>query len=315
MKIVMINDCAFAAETLLRYLPTDVEKQHIKRTRGLWSKTFGVAYQILRAHGDVYQANYLLQDCYIAARLGKKPLVGYSVGSDLRVYLDHWMWGRIVRHNLKNCDKIMVSTPDLINIAHPFREDVEYLPPPVDPELFYPRPVLTHAGKKQVLVASNSNWQGKGTDIVIRALSMLKDEISVSIIAHGLDFNKTLELASSLGLALNVLPKVPHEKINEYYWNTDVVIDQFRVGCPGTVAVEAIACNRPAVTFVSSVFPEYAEFPSKDVNSEDKIVEAVREACTNANILKKQREYVEMNHETTAVLKKLMRIYGSVTKG
>lgn len=314
MKIVMINDCASAAETLLRYMPPKIEKQLITRTRNPWSKTFGIAYQILRAHGDVYQANYLLQDCYIALRLGKKPLVGYAVGSDLRVYLKHWMWGRVVRHNLKNCDKIMVSTPDLQNIAKPFRQDVEYLPPPVDPELFYSKPILTHGGKKKVLLASNSNWQGKGTDIAIRALSKLKDEIDASIIAHGPDFDKTLELASSLGLALDVLPKVPHEKMNEYYWNTDVVIDQFRVGCPGTIVVEAIACNRPAVTYVSSAFPEYALLPLKDVDSENKIVEAVREACTNANVIKKQREYVTANHETAAVVKKLVRIYDSLTE-
>jgi len=312
MKIVMINDCAFAAETLLRYMPTNIEKHLITRTRNPLSKTFGIAYQILRAHGDMYQANYLLQDCYIASRLGKKPLVGYAVGSDLRVYLRHWTWGRVVRHNLKDCDRIMVSTPDLINLAKPFRQDVEYLPPPVDPELFYPKPISIHHGKKKVLLASNSSWQGKGTDIAIRALSKLKNEIDASIIAQGPDFYKTLELASSLGLALDVLPKVPHEKMKEYYWNTDIVVDQFRVGCPGTIVVEAIACNRPAVTYVSSAFPQYGELPLKDVDSEDKIVEAVRETFTNANVLRKQREYVTANHEPTAVVKKLMQIYSSL---
>ncbi|MEM3872702.1 MAG: hypothetical protein QXE05_09105 [Nitrososphaeria archaeon] len=33
MKVVMINDCAFVGETLLKYLPNELEKQHIKRTR------------------------------------------------------------------------------------------------------------------------------------------------------------------------------------------------------------------------------------------------------------------------------------------
>jgi glycosyltransferase involved in cell wall biosynthesis len=313
MKIVMINDCASAGETLLKYMPTSIEKQHIKRSRSLWSKTFGVACKILKAHGDVYQANYLLQDCYIAARLGKKPLIGYAVGSDLRIYLKHQMWGRIVRHNLKNCDKIMVSTPDLISMAQPFRKDVEYLTPPVDPELFYPKPLTPRTGKRKLLIASNANWH-KGTDIAVRALSRLKEEADVSIIAQGSDFSKTLELASSLGLNFNILPKVPHERINEYYWNADLIIDQFKVGCPGTVAIEAIACGRPAVTYVSSTFPEYGEFQPKDVDSEDKIVEAVREALASDGILKKQQEYLNMNHKVDAVLKKLMSIYDSVTK-
>lgn len=62
MKVVMINDCAFVGETLLKYLPLDVERMRIKRTRGLWSKTFGLAYKILRAEGDVYHVHYFLPD-------------------------------------------------------------------------------------------------------------------------------------------------------------------------------------------------------------------------------------------------------------
>ena len=54
MKVVMVNDCAFVGETLLKYMPPYIEKQHIKRTRDLWSKTFGLAYKILRAKGDMY---------------------------------------------------------------------------------------------------------------------------------------------------------------------------------------------------------------------------------------------------------------------
>lgn len=312
MKVVMINDCASVGETFLKYMPINIEKQHVKRSRGFWSKTLGVTYRILRAYGDLYHVNYLLQDCYIAAHLGKKPLVGYSVGSDLRVVLKHRILGRIVKYNLKTCDKIIVSTPDLIDIAHTLRKDVEYLPPPVDKELFHPKPILHHTGKKKVLIASNANWKGKGTDIAIKALSKLEDEIDVSIIAHGSDFNKTVELAFSLGLDLKVLPKVPHERMNEYYWNADLIIDQFIGGCPGMTAIEAIACNRPVVTYASSAFSEYEEFQLRDINSEDKIVEAVREAYEDDKILKKQLEYVNMNHKADAVVSKLMRVYESV---
>lgn len=49
MKVVMVNDCAFVGQTLLKYLPHIVERQHIKGARGLWSKTFGLALRILRA--------------------------------------------------------------------------------------------------------------------------------------------------------------------------------------------------------------------------------------------------------------------------
>ena len=217
MKLVMINDCAFVGEALLKYMPPELEKQHIKRSRSFLSKTFGLAFKILRAKGDVFHANYLLQDCYIAARLGKKPLLGHAHGSDVRVGLNHFAWSRIVRHNLKHCDKILVSTPDILGIAKQYREDAEYLPNPIDPEMFYPKPSVQKSKKKQVLIASDSNWNVKGTAVTIRALSKIREEVDVSIVQHGRDFDKTTALASSLGLKLKILPKAPHEKVNEYY--------------------------------------------------------------------------------------------------
>jgi hypothetical protein len=33
MKVVMINDCSYVGETLLKYFPAEPEKQHTKRTR------------------------------------------------------------------------------------------------------------------------------------------------------------------------------------------------------------------------------------------------------------------------------------------
>jgi glycosyltransferase involved in cell wall biosynthesis len=312
MKLVMINDCANVGETLLKYMPRTIERQHIRRTRGLWSKTFGVAYEILRAKGDIYHSNYLLQDCYVAIRLGKKPIVGYALGSDLRTSLKHVLWGRVVRHNAKNCDKILVSTPDILAVAKQFRDDAEYLPPAVDTELFYPKPTIQHQGKKRVLIASNSNWDVKGTDIAIRALSKLKDDVEISIIQHGPDFEKTLSLASSLGLALNVLPKASHQQIREYYWNSDVVMDQFKFGCAGMISLESIACGRPALVYVTSEYQEYDDFPVKDLRSEEQIVEAITQA--DQGLWKNEYKYLEKNHRPVTVLERLLAIYDSLIR-
>jgi glycosyltransferase involved in cell wall biosynthesis len=312
MKVVMINDCAYVGETLLKYMPPSVEKQHIKRTRGLWNKTFGLAYKILRAYGDVYHAHYLLQDCYIAARLGKKPLIGHAHGSDLRTSLKHPLWGRVVRHNLKNCDRVLVSTPDVLGVAKRFREDAEYMPNPVDAELFYPKPAHQHDGKKRVLIASDCNFKVKGTDIAIKALSRIKDDVEVSIIKNGLDFEKTCSLASSLGLHLNVLPKVSHEKLNGYFWSADVVIDRFKLGSLGVVSLEAIACGRPVVTYVSSEFHEYHRFPLKDVCTEETVAGIVTKA--NNILWEKQQEYLMENHKAEAIAQKVIEIYKFVKK-
>jgi len=307
MKVVMINDCAFVGETLLKYLPASVEKEHVKRTRGLWSKTFGIAYKIFRTEADVYHAHYLLQDTYIANRLGKKPLVGHAHGSDLRSSLKHKVWGRIVRHNLKKCDKVLVSTPDILGQAKMFREDAEYLPNPVDKELFHSKPANQHDGPKRVLIASDSNWIVKGTDIGIRALATIKDAVDVSIIAIGIDFAKTVELANSLGLHLNILPKAPHDRLSEYYWNADVVIDRFALGSLGMVSLEAIACGRPALCYVSSDYPENRDFPLKDLRAEEEIAESV--ANLPSDLWEREHEFLERHHNVDAVVSRLESIY------
>ncbi|MCW4008655.1 MAG: glycosyltransferase [Candidatus Bathyarchaeota archaeon] len=309
-EIAMINDCAYVGETLLKYLPASVKGKHVKRSRNLWSKTLGLAYNIMRIKADIYHVHYLLQDCYIAAKLGKKPLIGHAHGSDLRSSLNHPLWGRIVRYNLRKCDKVLVSTPDILGIAKKFREDAEYLPNPVDTELFYPKPVAKHDGKKKVLIASDSNWKVKGTDVAIRALSKIRDEVEVSIIKYGTDFNKTLSLASSLGLHLNILPRVSHEKLKQYYWYADVVIDRFKLGSLGVVSLEAIACGRPVISYVSSTFQEYSNFPLKNVNTEENIVNIIMETDTRLwELWEREYAYLLKEHKVSVVIKKLLKIY------
>jgi glycosyltransferase involved in cell wall biosynthesis len=310
MKVTMINDCAFVGETLLKYLPASIEKEHIKRTGGLWSKTFGIAYKVFRAEADVYHGHYLLQDTYIANRLMKKPLVGHAHGSDLRTTLKHRIWGRIVRYNLKKCDKVLVSTPDVLGQAKVFREDAEYLPNPVDKEFFHSKPANLHDGRKRVLIASDSNWMVKGTDISIRALARVKDIVDVSIIAIGVDFAKTVELANSLGLRLNILPRARHDRLNRYYWDADIVIDRFTLGSLGMVSLEAIACGRPTLCYVSSDYPENKDFPLKDLRVEEEIAELI--ANLPSDLWEREHEYLERHHNVDAVVSRLESIYQSL---
>ena len=152
MKVVTVNDCAYVGETLVKYFPADVEAVHLKRSRGFWDKTFGITWRILRANADVFHVHYLLQDCYLALKFGKHPIVGHAHGSDLRSSLKHRVCGRIVGYNLKRCDKVLVSTPGILDVAREYRADAEYLPNPVDTRIFYPKPLKQHNEKGKVLI-------------------------------------------------------------------------------------------------------------------------------------------------------------------
>lgn len=312
MRIVMINDCAFVGETLLKCMPESFVKIHVKRGRGFLDKTVGIALKILSCSGDVYHVHYLLQDAFIAGLLGKKPLVCHAHGSDLRSVLHHPMWGRVVKENLRMCDYVVVSTPDILQVAKEFRGDAQYIPNPVDLSVFYPKPMSEGGGgKKKVLIASDSNWGVKGTDVAIRALSSIKDSVEVYIISHGRDLSKTLTLARELGLNIKALPKVPHEMMNQYYWNADVVIDRFKLGSLGLVSLEGIACGRPVITYVSSQYDEYREFPLKNLQSEEEIAEAVIKA--DVKLWEAEYRYLINNHHPQKITEEILKIYEKAT--
>jgi len=76
-------------------------------------------------------------------------------------------------------------------------------------------------------------WTSKIQAPLARALATIRDLVGVSIIAIGIDFARTVELANSLELRLNILPKAPHDMLNRYYWNADIVIDRFAIGSLG----------------------------------------------------------------------------------
>ena len=302
IRVVMINDCAFVGENLSKYFCGT----NIMRSRNIFNKTLGLSWRILRSHGDLYHVNYLLQDCYIASKLGKKPLIGHAHGSDLRVGLKHFLLRRIVKNNLSSCSKVIVSTPDLLGIARSFRSDAVYLPNLVDETFFYVEPKKFEK-KVKVLIASEQNWDVKGSNIALFALSLIKDKIDVSIIAHGKDLFKSMIYANSLKLNLNLLPTVSHSEMNQYYWSHDVVIDRFALGSLGIVSLEAVNCGRPVLCFVCSAFPEHKDFPLLDLLNPIKIAELVLDP---GDLWEKEWAFVNKYHHPNFVIPLLCEIYG-----
>jgi glycosyltransferase involved in cell wall biosynthesis len=316
MKIVMVNDCAFVGETLIKYLPEDFSVVHLKRSRRFFDKTLGVAWRIFRSKGDLYHVHYLLQDCYLALKFGKQPIIGHAHGSDLRETIkNRRLLGRIVRHNLKNCDKIIVSTPNLLEIAKRYNESAEYIPNLVNESIFHPRAQERAKNKMRVLIAGASDWNVKGTDKIIRAVKRIERDVTVSVVKYGVDSDKTLKLAKTLDLHVNVLSPVLHTEMREYYWSSNVVIASIGIGGTlGMVALEAIACGRPVITRVSSDFPEYRAFPLLDISTPEEIADAIL-SSRDENLWKKEHGYFRTYHNSKKVTERFMKIYNDLIKG
>jgi len=312
MKVVMVNDCAYVGETLIRYFPKDVNVVHLRRTRGFFDKTAGIAWKILKSKGAVYHCHYLLQDCWLALKFGKRPIIGHAHGTDVRLIIKHFAWSRMVRHNLKKCDKIVVSTPNLLETVKECNESAEYIPNLVNEDIFYPKARERAKNKMRVLIASASDWNVKGTDKIIRALKELEEDVEVSMVKYGVDINKTLKLAKSLGLHVNAVHPVLHSNMPEYYWSADVVIASIGIGGTlGMVALEAIACGRPVIARVSSEFSEYKAFPLLDISAPEDIADAIL-SLRDENVWKKEYEYFKSNHNPDKITKRFMKIYNDL---
>lgn len=307
----MINDCAFVGETLTKYLPKEFNVTHIKRTRSLLDKTFGVAWKVWRSKGSLYHVHYLLQDCFLALKFGKKPVVGHAHGSDLREALNSRKWGWIVKHNLKNCEKVLVAQPTILEVAKEYSATSEYFPIPYDPKIFYPKSLSNEKSVKQVLLASPNDFKVKGTDKLLQACSMIRVPFKLKAINYGRDIKKAQILAKKLGLDIEFVAKRIHDEVNRLYWEADVVLGSFGVGQLDTVAIEAMACGRPVVHHILK--EHFPQCPLEEFHSIEDAAETISDLLTDEEKAKerckRQLEYVSAFHRADKLATKLAQIY------
>lgn len=306
----MVNDCAYVGETLIKYLPREIGVMHLRRSRHFLDKTFGIAWKIFRANGDIYHVHYLLQDCYLALKFGKHPLIGHAHGSDLRDILHSKKWGWMVRHNLRNCDKIVVAQPTILELAKEFNETAEYFPIPYDPEIFYPKPLPEEREVKRVFLASPHDFKVKGTDKFLRVLASLDVPLRIKSVWSGRDVKQANEIAKRLALHVEFVRRIPHEHMNTLYWESDLVLGSFGVGQLDTVAIEAMACGRPVV---HSIRKEYFPFcPLKGYQNIEEVNEDIEILFNRKNTVRqveKQLDYVHKFHSAGVLSRRLTRLY------
>ncbi len=197
-----------------------------------------------------------------------------------------------------------------------FNTSAEYIPNPVNWRIFHPetksRTLETRPAELKVLIASACDWKVRGTDRVIRALSILQEPIEVKLIKVGIDYTRTLALANSLGLKLNVLPPVPHSEMPKYYWDADIIVASIGIGGTlGMTALEAISCGKPVITNVSSTFPVYSTFPIHDVSTTEQIVETIL-SSRDGKLWEEENKYLRNFHDPEEIANKLVQIYSNL---
>jgi glycosyltransferase involved in cell wall biosynthesis len=108
------------------------------------------------------------------------------------------------------------------------------------------------------------------------------------------------------------LPKAPHEKLDEYYWDADVVIDRFALGSLGVVSLEAIACGRPALAWVSSEYPENNDFPLRDLRNEEAIANVISDLPFD--LWEREYQFLTKYHNIQNIESRLLSIYEELSE-
>ena len=138
--------------------------------------------------------------------------------------------------------------------------------------------------------------------------------MKIKSLAGGKDFAEAQKLAGELGLQVEFTHRVPHEKMSELYWESDLVLGSFSIGQLDTVAIEAMACGRPVVHSVSRKF--FDKCPLEELESVDETAEIIQRLLGDnkeqEQRIKSQLDYVNSTHSAPLLAERLLGIYTEV---
>lgn len=211
----------------------------------------------------------------------RKKVIMHHHGSDLRFI------GERPRY-LKYSDKILVSTPDLLE----WSPNAVWIPNPINLEkLSY---VGVNTGSDEVnIVHAPSKRKKKGTDHVIDAVKKLQNE--------GYKVN------------LSLIENIPHNKAIEYYKKADIVVDQLLIGWYGSLTIECMALGKPVCVYIRDDLESYLPWNPFINTSPETIVENLRVLIENESLRKElgenARKYVEEIHDSKKIAQKVIFQY------
>jgi len=170
-----------------------------------------MAFKLRKMKCDLIHAHFCRSAAY-ASYLSGKPYIVHCHGTDIREGVN---WFK--RRCLKKAKKVLVSTPDLLEIL----PEATWLPNPVDMERF--KPLKEHDGNK---VLYFPHWY---------------EDLSKELkgICEKLGYNLTIPSAYS----------VPYEKMHLFLNEFDIFVDQFSIKSYSKTALEAMTCGIPVIGY------------------------------------------------------------------
>jgi hypothetical protein len=219
LKVVVINDCANTTANLVPHLRNEFDVEMLLHSRGLWSKTAGLAYRIAKTHADLYHVNYALQDAWLAQKIRNLDVL-WCHGSDVRTTQYSTYYGWIVRSNLKRAKCVLYANLD--SPSHlKLRPDAQYMPIPVNTELFPLKSAYNESPK--------ALYMPKKADI----------------------FNPNFsEICRKAGISLCILDRnYSYNDMPQLLQGFDIFVDTFSIAGNSTLGLEAMSTGLSVVDF------------------------------------------------------------------
>lgn len=261
------------AQNLTKFIPEDkIEVLHQGFSRGVLvaaAKLFRLLFDLFRARHRLFHAISPIGGL-VALLMRKRPLV--VTIHDLLPYNLSASYDSIWKFAfLRFCIKTCVRKSDLVMVPYSVTKDemisrfnvpsdrIRVIHYGVDHSSYYPRPETGRLANRVLYIGEVS--RAKGTDIVVRAFSIVKKAFPGAELLIGGRRSKDqplLEaLSSELGLRdVTFLGYIPENELASHYAAATVMIFPSRCGF-GLSTLEAMACGTPVI--VGAVFdaPEF----------------------------------------------------------
>jgi glycosyltransferase involved in cell wall biosynthesis len=192
----------------------------------------------------------------VVGLIGRFPYILHCHGDDVRD-LARPLRRPVIRAALKGATHVFYSTPDLQDLVHAVRPDGEFLPNPIDTEVF--RPVELDSDAIDVFIACSLS-ANKGVANLLEACRLLaerKPKVRITAIAGG-DATRHFDALPNVTL----IAHQPRFKLPALMGRHRVIVGQAHAGAVGMVELEGMAAARPVVCWFNfdEAYPEPPPF-------------------------------------------------------